>query len=49
MEPYRSNNPENSKTLAETEKVAARVIVLPTGQQLQKLDIKKICQIIRSS
>lgn len=49
MEPYRSNNPGNSKTLAETEKVAARVIVLPTGQQLQRLDVKNICQIIRSS
>jgi dTDP-4-amino-4,6-dideoxygalactose transaminase len=49
MEPYRSNYPENSKNLAETEKVAARVIVLPTGQQMQKSDIIKICQIIRAA
>jgi dTDP-4-amino-4,6-dideoxygalactose transaminase len=48
MEPYRSEQPDAWMCLPETEKVAARVIVLPTGQAMQVLQIERICDIIRT-
>ena len=48
MEPYKSLFPDANLALSETERVSANVIVLPTGQQPRKSDIKKICKIIRS-
>jgi len=47
MEPYRTLNPQAGLQLHETERVAAQVIVLPTGQQMGKGDIQNICRVIR--
>lgn len=47
MEPYRSDYPEAGSRLPETEAVAGRVLVLPTGAGVTEGDIQKICAIIR--
>lgn len=47
MEPYRSLQPNAGLLLPETEKLAARVIVLPTGQTVHEETIMRICNIIR--
>lgn len=47
MEPYRSFFPHAGLLLPETEKLAKKVLVLPTGTTLEHDDISKICQIIR--
>ncbi len=47
MEPYQTKSPDAWKTLPETESVAARVIVLPTGQAVTEHTADKVCQIIR--
>jgi dTDP-4-amino-4,6-dideoxygalactose transaminase len=47
MEPYRSHYPQAGLLLAETERVAARVIVLPTGTAVSPDDIALVCSIIR--
>ncbi|NDB94982.1 MAG: dTDP-4-dehydro-6-deoxyglucose aminotransferase [Verrucomicrobia bacterium] len=49
MEPYKSLFPDAYLTLSETEKISANVIVLPTGQQIEDSDLKRICGIIRSA
>ncbi|VXD11315.1 DegT/DnrJ/EryC1/StrS aminotransferase [Planktothrix serta PCC 8927] len=49
MEPYRSYFPHAGLLLPETEKLAQRIIVLPTGTGVSLEDIKKICNIIRLS
>ena len=49
MEPYKSLFPDAYLALSETERVSANVIVLPTGQQIQDSDLKRICSIIRSA
>jgi dTDP-4-amino-4,6-dideoxygalactose transaminase len=49
MEPYRSLQPNAGLLLPETERVAARVIVLPTGQAVDETTIARVCRIIRSS
>ena len=48
MEPYRSLQPNAGLLLPETERVAARVIVLPTGQTITAEIIADICRIIKS-
>jgi len=48
MEPYRSLFPEAGALLPETEAVAGRVLVLPTGTGVTQADIKTICAIILS-
>jgi dTDP-4-amino-4,6-dideoxygalactose transaminase len=48
MEPYRSLQPNAGLLLAETERVAARVIVLPTGQSITAEIVADICSIIKS-
>jgi dTDP-4-amino-4,6-dideoxygalactose transaminase len=48
MEPYRSLQPNAGLLLAETERVAARVIVLPTGQSITAEIVADICSIINS-
>ncbi|NER35630.1 MAG: aminotransferase class I/II-fold pyridoxal phosphate-dependent enzyme [Oscillatoria sp. SIO1A7] len=45
MEPYRSSG--QTWHLPQTERLASRVISLPTGTALQSEDISQICQIIR--
>ena len=47
MEPYRSYYPETRQSLPETEALAGRVLVLPTGSGVTFTDIQKICAIIR--
>lgn len=47
MEPYRSYFPHAGLLLPETEKVAKHIILLPTGTDISKDDIKKICHILR--
>ncbi len=49
MEPYASLDPDAGARLPETERVAARVIVLPTGQAVSVADINLICAIIRAA
>lgn len=43
MEPYRSNYPDASLRLPETERIAGRVLVLPTGAEISASDIEHIC------
>jgi dTDP-4-amino-4,6-dideoxygalactose transaminase len=47
MEPYRSHFPDAGLLLRETEAVAERVLVLPTGTGVTRTDIREICGIIR--
>ena len=47
MEPYRTLQPDVWQRLPETERVAARVIVLPTGQAVDEPTVERICGIIR--
>ena len=47
MEPYRSLYPYAGMLLPETERVAARVIVLPTGTSLNEKDVSAVCEILR--
>jgi dTDP-4-amino-4,6-dideoxygalactose transaminase len=47
MEPYRTTQPDVWKRLPETERVAARVIVLPTGQTVDEEMVRRICEIVR--
>ena len=46
MEPYRSLQPKAAMSLPHTEAVAARVLLLPTGQGMNASRIKLVCQII---
>ena len=47
MEPYRSYFPNAGLLLPETERIAARIMVLPTGTALDQGQIQCICRIIR--
>jgi len=49
MEPYRSLQPNAGLLLPETERIAARVIVLPTGQTVDVETVQRVCGIIRSA
>ncbi len=49
MEPYRSYFPNAGLLLPNTERVAARIMVLPTGQSVESQDITKICGIIETA
>lgn len=49
MEPYRSLQPDASLLLPETERLAARVLLLPTGQTVNDTIVKTICTIIRTA
>ena len=49
MEPYRSLQPNAGLLLPETERIAARVIVLPTGQTLEVETVARVCEIIREA
>ena len=49
MEPYRTTQPDTWKRLPETERVAARVIVLPTGQTVDEATVRRVCGIIKSA
>jgi dTDP-4-amino-4,6-dideoxygalactose transaminase len=45
MEPYRSNSPELQ--LPETDRLAGRVLCLPTGTAVTENDVKIICQVLK--
>ena len=47
MEPYRSYYSKATLLLPETEKIAERVLCLPTGMSVSPTDIAVICEIIR--
>jgi len=49
MEPYRSLQPNAAMSLPHTEAVAARVLLLPTGQAMNASRIKLLCQIISNA
>lgn len=49
MEPYRSLQPNAGILLPETERVAAQVIVLPTGQMVEEEAVARVCEIIRNA
>jgi dTDP-4-amino-4,6-dideoxygalactose transaminase len=49
MEPYCSLQPEAWRQLPNTEAVAARVMVLPTGQSVSVEDIEVVCGILRTA
>lgn len=46
MEPYRSYFPHAGLLLPETEKLASKVLLLPTGTSISEEDIAQICNII---
>ena len=46
MEPYRSLQPNAGLLLPETERISARVIVLPTGQMVDVEMVQLICNVI---
>lgn len=46
MEPYRSLFPDAGVRLPETEKLAQRVLVMPTGTAVSTEDISKLCSIV---
>ncbi len=47
MEPYRTLYPEAGERLPSTRRLAASVLVLPTGTQIGEEDIERICAVIR--
>jgi dTDP-4-amino-4,6-dideoxygalactose transaminase len=47
MEPYRSFQPKTDELLPETERVASRVLVLPTGTGVSAGTVARICDILR--
>ncbi|MEI8287834.1 MAG: aminotransferase class I/II-fold pyridoxal phosphate-dependent enzyme [Verrucomicrobiota bacterium] len=49
MEPYRSLQPNASLFLPQTEKVAARIMVLPTGTAVDVATVQTVCEIIRTA
>jgi dTDP-4-amino-4,6-dideoxygalactose transaminase len=49
MEPYRSYFPSAGLLLPNTERVAARIMVLPTGQAVAPEDIRGVCGIISAA
>ena len=47
MEPYRSLFPHAGLLLPETDRLAARVMVLPTGTAISRREVHMICELIR--
>jgi len=47
MEPYRSTQPRVGSTLENTDYVASRVLVLPTGTSVDRDKVRAICQVLR--
>jgi dTDP-4-amino-4,6-dideoxygalactose transaminase len=47
MEPYRSYFPNAGLLLPHTERVSARILVLPTGETLTPDDVSRVCDVIR--
>jgi len=49
MEPYRSLQPNVGLLLPETERISARVMLLPTGQTISMNDVGIVCEIVRTA
>jgi dTDP-4-amino-4,6-dideoxygalactose transaminase len=49
VEPYRTLYPNAHLLLPETERVAERVLILPTGQVISKEIIRVVCDVIRTA
>jgi dTDP-4-amino-4,6-dideoxygalactose transaminase len=49
MEPYRSYFPHAKFLLPDTETVAGRVLVLPTGTSVTPSDVETVCAIVRTA
>jgi len=47
MQPYRAYFPNAGLLLPETERVSARVLVLPTGQTMDAGQVSRVCAIVR--
>jgi dTDP-4-dehydro-6-deoxyglucose aminotransferase len=47
MEPYRSHPPSTALKLPDTERLAERLLVLPTGTAVQEDDVVEICAMLR--
>ena len=47
MEPYRTEDPGAGSRLPVTERLADRVLVLPTGPALKPSDIDQVCALVR--
>ena len=48
MEPYRSLSPRAGERLPQTERLAARVIALPTGTSVTRAEVDGVCAILRN-
>jgi len=46
MEPYRTTQPDVWSRLPQTEDIASRVIVLPTGLTVDEATVRRVCEII---
>ncbi len=49
MEPYRSLQPNAGLLLPETERLASKILVLPTGQTVDDHMIRTVCRVIESA
>jgi dTDP-4-amino-4,6-dideoxygalactose transaminase len=49
MEPYKSFFPNSHLLLPQTERLAARIMVLPTGQAVSVRDVHTVCEVIRTA
>ncbi|MEQ1693057.1 MAG: aminotransferase class I/II-fold pyridoxal phosphate-dependent enzyme [Gemmatimonas sp.] len=49
VEPYVQTHPDAGRRLPETERVAARVLVLPTGPDVGDAEVDAVCGIIRTA
>ena len=49
MEPYKSFVPDAHRLLPHTEKLAAQIMVLPTGTAISEADVMLVCGIVRSA
>jgi dTDP-4-amino-4,6-dideoxygalactose transaminase len=47
MEPYRTSDPDAGRLLPETERLAERLLILPTGTAVEPDDVTEICAILR--
>jgi dTDP-4-amino-4,6-dideoxygalactose transaminase len=47
MEPYRTEQPDAGRALPVTERLAARLLTLPTGTAIDEVDVRMVCGIIR--
>jgi dTDP-4-amino-4,6-dideoxygalactose transaminase len=49
MEPYRSLQPNASLLLPETERIASRILLLPTGQTVSTSTVATVCRILHAA